>query len=107
MLYAGRREAAGWVPAPTPTLCPAPQLPAMSRIGAWPLQPQQWRQRGLSWAEVVLMVTDYIVSALLCPPQGEKTSFPLSKGLSVGSMGAAPFPLTGLAQAQSMAVEHS
>lgn len=44
MLRAGRREAVGWVPAPMLTLCTAPQPPAVSEIGAWPLQPWPWRQ---------------------------------------------------------------
>lgn len=37
----------------------------------------------------------------------ENLSFLFPRGLGVGSMGAAPFPLTGLAQAQSVAAQHS
>lgn len=68
--------------------------PAVSGISAQPLQPWQWRQRGISWAEVVLMAADYIVSALLYPPREEKT-FP--RVLVLGACG----------QAQSMSVQHS
>lgn len=86
----------GWDPAPMPTLHPAPQPPAMSRISTWPLQPWQWRQQGLSWAEVVLMIADYVVFALLYPPQGEKTCFFPSTGvLGLGARGQHPFPWQG------------
>lgn len=64
-------------------------------------------QRALSWAETLLMVADPIAFALRYPPQGEKTHLPFPRGPGVGSMGAAPFHSTGLAQAQSMAAQHS
>lgn len=68
---------------------------------------RQWRQRGLSWAEVALMVAGYLVFALFYPPQGEKTCLPVPRGLGVGITGAAPFPLTGVAQAQAMSLQCS
>lgn len=70
------------------------QSPAVSRISEQPLQPWQWRQQGISWAEVVLMVADCIVFALLQSPQ-EGKSFPR---VSVWGV---------CGQAQSLSVQHS
>lgn len=50
------------------------------------------------------MVAGYIVFALFYPPQGEKTCLPVPRGFGVGITGAAHFPLTGVAQAQAMAM---
>lgn len=42
----------------------------------------------LSWAEVVLMVIDYIVLVLLYPPRGEKIClFPSPRALVSGAWG--------------------
>lgn len=73
------------------------------QISAQPLQPWQWKQRGISWAEMVLMATDFIVFALLYHPHHEKT-FP-----RVLVLGEKTFPrvLGARGQAQPMSVQHS
>lgn len=42
----------------------------------------------------------------LCSMGRENLYFPFPRGLGVGSMGTAPYHLTGLLQAQSTAVHH-